>query len=586
MNKSILAITIASLVSPFSNLHAEQTSSEETMVVTANRFEQSTLSTTAQVEVVTKEQIEAIQANDLFEVFRRLPGVQVASNGGYGQQQSLFVRGTNSDHVLVLIDGVKTSSATGGGATISALPLIAVQRIEFIRGPRAAMYGSDAVGGVINIITDTTKEEKKLSLGAGSDELREASVSLSGSLSDKLSGSFSSRYAESEGYSAKNTVGDEDNDGFDTLEFALNLKYQFNDAWAIKFNSTYADSFVEYDSGDATKDQQLYTIVGGVEFNGIKHKSQLTLSQALDSNDNHLYSSVYETEHQAVAFNYHFLASKELTLMAGLEWLNDDVSNSTNSYDETSRSNKSLYAGGFYDNQSVQLELALRGDDNERYGSNTTWQAGVGWWFVEDLRFVANAGTAFKAPTFNDLYWPGAGNPNLKPEESLNYEGGIEGYHELFSWSAIAYHNQIENMILGWPAENVGEAEIKGIELSAQFDTGLFNHNVSFDLLDPVDKDTDQQLARRAKESAKWNITYAYEQWRADLSYLYQGDRYESNGEKLDAYSLVDLAASYFVTEQFVVRGRIANLLDEEYTLASGYNTQERSYFVNLDYSF
>ncbi len=586
MNKSILAITIASLVSPFSNLHAEQTSSEETMVVTANRFEQSTLSTTAQVEVVTKEQIEAIQANDLFEVFRRLPGVQVASNGGYGQQQSLFVRGTNSDHVLVLIDGVKTSSATGGGATISALPLIAVQRIEFIRGPRAAMYGSDAVGGVINIITDTTKEEKKLSLGAGSDELREASVSLSGSLSDKLSGSFSSRYAESEGYSAKNTVGDEDNDGFDTLEFALNLKYQFNDAWAIKFNSTYADSFVEYDSGDATKDQQLYTIVGGVEFNGIKHKSQLTLSQALDSNDNHLYSSVYETEHQAVAFNYHFLASKELTLMAGLEWLNDDVSNSTNSYDETSRSNKSLYAGGFYDNQSVQLELALRGDDNERYGSNTTWQAGVGWWFVEDLRFVANAGTAFKAPTFNDLYWPGAGNPNLKPEESLNYEGGIEGYHELFSWSAIAYHNQIENMILGWPAENVGEAEIKGIELSAQFDTGLFNHNVSFDLLDPVDKDTDQQLARRAKESAKWNITYAYEQWRADLSYLYQGDRYESNGEKLDAYSLVDLAASYFVTEQFVVRGRIANLLDEKYTLASGYNTQERSYFVNLDYSF
>ncbi|USD65409.1 TonB-dependent receptor [Vibrio sp. SCSIO 43136] len=584
MQKSLLATTVVSLLSMSS--YAQAQSADETMVVTANRFEQSSQSSTAAVVTVDKEEIEAIQANDLFEVLRRLPGVQVSSNGGYGQTQSLFVRGTNSSHVLVLIDGVKTASATSGGATISALPLVAVQRIEFIRGPRAAMYGSDAVGGVINIITDTKREEKKLSAGIGSEQLRKASVAVSGELNDKLSGSFSSRYSQAEGFSAQNTKGNEDNDGHKVTEFAANAKYQLSNQLALKLNSTYSEGFVEYDPTDSSKDQQLYTVIGSAEYKADKYSALLSIAKSVDSSYNRGYKSKYHTEHESISFTNHYLLTSDWTLSAGIDWQQDDVSASSVAYDESSRDNKSAYVGAYFDNSSVQAELALRTDDNERYGRNNTWQTGLGWWVVDTMRLTANAGTAFKAPTFNNLYWPDTGNPNLKPEESFSYEVGVEGYQGSFDWSVVAYHNQIENMIIGWPSKNIGKADIKGIELAAQFATGAFSHDVSLDIMDPVDTSKNSQLARRAKESAKWNVSYSKGNWRADLSYLYQGKRIDTNKAELDSYSLVDIAASYSVTESLTLRGRVANLLDEDYTLATNYNTQGRSYYLNVDYKF
>ncbi|CAV20277.1 MULTISPECIES: TonB-dependent receptor domain-containing protein [Vibrio] len=586
MNKSLLAVAVASLLSPISNLHAQEASADETMVVTANRFEQSTQSTTLPVVVVTRAEIEAIQANDIYEVLRRLPGIQVASNGGYGQKQSVFVRGTNSDHILVLIDGVKTASATSGGANFAAIPLVGVQRIEFVRGPRAAIYGADAIGGVINIITDTSSSEAKVSVGFGSDSYKKGSVAVSGNITDSTSGSVAVKRAETDGFSVQNSAGDQDADGHEVTELALAITHKLNDEFKLKFNSTYSDGETEYDPKNATKDQTLYSAIGRLSYTGETLSSNFSLSKAQDSSKDYYYKSTYQTDHQAVAFTNLFTVNNEVSIGAGLDWSKDDVSESSKDYAEKSRTNNSLYVSGFYDNQAVQAELALRGDDNQRYGKNTTWQAGLGYWLAANYRVTANAGTAFKAPTFNQLYWPGSGVPTLKPEESKNYEVAFEAHQSLVDWRVSAYKNDIKNMIVGWPSKNIGVAEIKGLELSGEFDTGSFSHQVSLDFMDPTDKSDGSQLLRRAKQNAKWNVTYFADNWQADLSYLYQGKRMDSGNAELDEYSLVDIAASYFVTDHFTMRGRIANLFDKDYTLAKGYETQERSFFINADYQF
>ncbi|KJY67526.1 TonB-dependent receptor domain-containing protein [Vibrio nigripulchritudo] len=587
MKKTLLATTVASLLTHASISVAQEAAETETLVVTANRFEQSTQSTTLPVVVVTKAEIEAIQANDIYEVLRRLPGIQVGSNGGYGQSQSLFVRGTNSDHVLVLIDGVRTSSATTGQANIAAIPLVGVQRVEFVRGTRAALYGSDAVGGVINIITDTSVSEAKANLGFASNNYQKASLAVSGEIGESTSGSFAAKFAETEGFSAQNSSGNEDADGHKVAEFAASLTHQLNNEISFKFNSTYSDGEVEYDPADSKKDQQLYSIVGSANYSGEKLSSKLAVSKAQDSSYYPSFNGTFQTDSQSVAFTNLYSVTSEISVGAGVDWYKDDISETSTKYDETSRTNKSAYVSGFFDNQTFQAELAVRGDDNQRYGKNSTWQVGLGYKVTDNHRVTANAGTAFKAPTFNDLYYPGSGNPDLKPEKSTNYELALEGRQSWIDWRVAAYQNKIKDMLIGWPAKNVGEAEIKGVELSGLFETGAFSHEVSLDFMDPKDKINDVQLSRRAKQSAKWNATYVADEWQADISYLYQGKRVDNDGKtELGAYSLVDVAASYFVTEQLTVRGRIANLFDQNYVLAKGYNTQERSYFVNLDYKF
>lgn len=154
MKKSVVAIAVASLCTSISAVQAEEQASQDTMVVTANRFEQSIKNVITPVEVVTKEEIDSMQAKSLTEVLSRLPGIQIAGNGGVGQTQSVFVRGTNPSHVLMLLNGVRMGSATLGSANFGAIPLTGIERIEYIRGSRAAVYGADAVGGVINIITE------------------------------------------------------------------------------------------------------------------------------------------------------------------------------------------------------------------------------------------------------------------------------------------------------------------------------------------------------------------------------------------------------------------------------------------------
>lgn len=614
MKKTALATAIVSLLSLAytSPVFAQNTTTEtdETMVVTANRFEQSAKDVIAPVEVVTKEDIEAMQAKSLDEVLRRLPGVQIGKNGGYGQQTSLFIRGTESDHVLVLMNGVRLGSATSGRTDINKISLNGVERVEYIRGPRTAVYGADAIGGVINIITSTTDEYTEVTAGIGSNQYQQLSAVTSTKVTDKLyvkvavsqekEDGFSSYSEDASGY---DPISDADNDGFDSTNLSLELAYQFSDRFISRLNVDYSEGSVDYDPAESNKDSQNYNVALSNEYVTNKWHTTFMIATNQDHNDeypeyNAYEKIVYDTKRDTIYINSFYNLDENTTLGFGFDWYKDDISESTNVelYEETERTNTAAFVTGVYNNSVVQLEASVRTDENQRYGNATTWQLGFGYKITDSLRFTANSGTAFKAPTFNDLYdpltcYPGfgcyGGNSKLKPEESTNNEVAAEFDYDFVFFRLAAYRNNITNLITGDVLENVGKAKIEGIELSSSFETGPIMHQASFDWMDPTNEDTGEVLARRAKRSGKWNSSYMISDFLFDLSYLYQGERLDYSGASmLDSYSLFDLAGTYFITDSFSLSARIANMFNEEYETAGGYNTQERSYYGTATYKF
>ncbi|MEJ2766427.1 TonB-dependent receptor [Photobacterium sp. MCCC 1A19761] len=605
MKKTLLAVALAPVCLSSFSVAAQD---EDVMVVTANRFEQSVKNVIAPVSVITKEEIDAIQAKSLAEVLRRLPGVQVANQGGPGQNAELYIRGMSSKNVLVLINGVRFGSATLGYANFSAIPLSGVERIEFVRGPRAAVYGSDAVSGVINIITTYQGNDGiTVDAGVGSENYYRAGVSAAGEAANGAWGKIAATYETSDGYDVQPTSAnsfDKDDDGYRNKYVVADTGKQLNDHWMVKLNGYYQNKYTEFDNPWSGVDQSksdLYNVAGVLQYQGNALFSTFTLANNSDEAESYGQGtdpSTIETQRTTASWANIYQLNSQVQLGGGLDWYTEDVTNSATQYTETKRDNTAVYLMALYDRMPFQLEGNVRHDDHEAYGGETTWQAGAGWSFVENMRVTASAGTAFKAPTFNELYWPlqcsswgcYSGNPNLKPEESEHYEVALEGEYSHIGWRVAGYQSDIKNLISSNSVTNVnvGKAEIKGVELTANFATGPLYHDVSMDFIDTEDKDTGKELQRRAKEVGKWNVYYLLDQWQFDLSYLYQGKRYDdaANTKRLSSYSLVDLAASYFVTDSLTVRGRVANLFDKDYETVRNYQAPERAYYLNASYEF
>ncbi|MBU2897522.1 TonB-dependent receptor domain-containing protein [Vibrio hepatarius] len=598
MNRTMLAMTVASLLPHASLLYAKEISTDETMVVTANRFEQSINSTLAPVVVVTKDEIQSTQAKSIEEVLRRLPGIQVSSSGGYGQLASIYIRGTESDHALVLINGVRVSSATAGSTAIASLPLNGVERIEYVRGPRTSVYGSDAIGGVINIITSYTGDETELWVEAGSDKYQKYAVNTANQVGENGWAKVSVNREKTDGFSATNENSssfDPDNDGYDHTDLLLELGVKSTEELSFKWNTNYTEGDIEFDSGEQEQKLLSSSIVGAYKTDSLS--SEVILATSRDQSSYVGSSDNYETNRLSVAWQNGYQVNSELLMLGGVDWVNDDVSESTTAYAETSRSNLGVYTSGLYSKDKIQAEVSLRIDDNEQYGDYTTWQVGSGYKFTPIYRLSVMAGTAFKAPTFNDLYHPASqwgdyANPDLAPEESLNYEVALDVTPSIGDFRIAFYQNEVSDLISPSSStdknENIAKAEIKGLELVGKFATGALFHSASIDVMDTEDKDTGKELARRSKYSAKWNVSYTYYDWNFDLSYLYRGGSYDdaANNTRLDAYSLVDISTHYYITDNLIARGKIANLFDEDYETSYGYNTQERSYFAGLNYKF
>lgn len=604
---------------------AQQTDNN-TMVVTANRFQQPVNSVLAPTTVVTREDIDRWQAKSLTDVMRRLPGVDIGQNGGLGQMSSMFIRGTNSNHALILIDGIRLNqSGISGSTDLSQIPLSLVQRIEYIRGARSAVYGSDAIGGVVNIITTREKEGTTLGAGIGSKGYQSYDGSTQQMIGDATRVTLAGNYTYTKGYDvvagfpdAEGTQAQPDRDGFISRSIYGNVDHRFTDELSGFVRGYGFDNRTSYD-GNADFDYSNYPLIttrgvpdtrqlysqtwdSGLRFNRGIFSTQMVASynrsKDLNYDPKNGRYGVSSSFDDAKQYNLQWGNSAQIgngTVSAGVDWQKQVSEPGTGRVAEGhEQRNTGVYLTTQQTLGSLTVEGAARSDDNNSFGRHNTWQTGASWEFVDGYRAFASYGTAFKAPNLNQVYSESYGNRNLRPEESKQWEGGFEGLTGSVNWRVSGYRNDIDNLIYTDSTlhySNIQEARIKGVEATASFETGPLAHKVSFDYLDPRNSQTDKVLLRRAKQQVKYQLDWAVADLDWSLSYQYLGQRYDTDYKtyqtvKMGGVSLWDLAVSYPVTSHLTVRGRIANLFDKEYETAYGYQTAGREYYLNGSYSF
>lgn len=607
MNKKILATAVLSVIANGAFAESIQPESMETVVVTANRYEQGVDDLVSPIEVITREEIKNIQPNSITDLLKRLPGVQVANQGGAGNTAALFIRGRSTRNVLVMINGIRVGSATTGMASLSALPLKSIERVELLRGPRSSTYGTDAVSGVLNIITSSKNDVRsEVGVGIGSNGHNEYNATMANTFGDSWF-SFSGSYVSSDGYNVIPTstnAADKDDDGYKSQYVVLDGGTDFNEQLSLKGTSFFHKHDSEYDSpwpGNDEAESVNYNIGVTGEYKGGDLSSSLTLATNQDelkvSGQVPDTSEIKTKRYSATLYNKYDL-NESTVISGGLDWYEENVDNSRTALSEDSRTNVAAFFGTSYYGDGYSTEFNARIDDNETFGDFKTFQVGANYDFNENFRLVGLFGTAFKAPTFNNLYWPlycsawgcYEGNPNLQPEESTAGEIAVETSFDLLDIRVGYHQSDVENLIatVGDSPENIGEAEIKGVEVVASFDTFGIYHNVSYDWLDTENKATGKELVRRAEHSAKWNMGYEISDFQFDVSTIYQGKRFSdtANDAELDAYSLTDVAVTYHFNENLDVRARVANVFDKEYETVKDFVTPERAYYANVSYTF
>ncbi|MGH1390245.1 MAG: TonB-dependent receptor domain-containing protein [Aeromonas jandaei] len=582
-----------------------------TLVITANRVEQPVSSVLAPVVVIDRAEIESRQVQSLPELLKTLPGVQIATLGGRGHISSLFIRGTNSNHSLVLMNGRPIAAMVAGTPDLSQIPLGNIERIEYIRGPRAAVYGSDAIGGVINLITKTSAKngsETHLKGGAGSNGYGQGELRTVQSLGQKTDMNMLIGYERTDGFDVVANTKQPDRDGFASRNGQIGLNHAFNDAWSADFNAQGYDNLTDTDGSTDQSRVQAFQYDGGLKFQGKDLSSRLEASYG----ENKL-KTWQEAKGEASGEPIHtgltrfswinsWSGIEGMNLTGGADWQREEMKSDSRSYGKTfnapDRDNTGLFAVGSYRWQALLWELSGRTDDNQQYGRHNTWSAASGLDIDENHNVRLSYGTGFKAPTFNQLYYPGSENPTLKPEESKNLELGLSGRYSAWDWSVNLYRNRIDNLIYCLTSMSYTcnpkntTADIKGVETEIGIDTGPVHHRLSYDYTRAKDKgNQDLQLLRRAEHKGSWIAETRFDATTLTTELLYVGKRYDNNWAtnqrvELGAYTLLNLAASYEVTQQFTLGGRIDNLFDRDYAPAYGYASPGTEFKVTADYRF
>jgi len=609
VSRPILPATLAvaaCALAPSPSSQAEEATDIEPVVVTATRTPRSLDDNLASVTVIERSDIERLQARSIPDLLRGVQGIQVANSGGAGKVTDLYVRGTAADHVLVLIDGVKIGSATTGTTAWQDLPVGQIERIEVVRGPRSSLYGSEAIGGVIQIFTRKGGGDLRpsLSLGGGSYRSANASADLSGGGAQGW-WHLGTGYEDTQGFNACDGTPlgagcftfEPDTDGYHNVSGSARGGYRFGERAEVdlfwlgtKAHSLFDGTFVN----DTKTSQQ---VAGArARLRPLKPwELSLSLGQSRDDSDNRLDGSFvtqFDTLRETASLQSDLTLGAGQTFTLGVDWQNDHIT-STENYAEDSRDNIGVFGQAQASLGRHDLSASLRQDDNQQFGTHATGSAAWGYRLPWAARLLASYGTAFKAPTFNDLYFPGFGNPDLVPEQSRSLELGLSGEWKTLGWSINAYDTRVDHLIVLGPSfipENIDQARIQGVELALSGQLGAWLINTNLTLLDPVNESSGPNhgnlLPRRAEQSARLDLDRRYGPWGLGLSVIGVGRRYDdaANTRSLDPYVTLDLRADYAFSKAWRLQGRLENLFDADYQTAAYYNQPGRGIYLTLRY--
>jgi len=565
------------------------------LVVTATGYPVSLDDVLASMDVITAEEIQRSAATDIADLLKFHTGMEIGRNGGPGQATSLFIRGTESDHNLVMIDGVPINSGSVGSAALQHIDPRNIERIEIYKGPRATLWGSGAIGGVVNIITrkaGTRKFDFGASLEGGSDNTWRGSAHL-GHAADNHRLSASLSYQETDGFPPLASSGIDR--GYDNTSFDLAAGFdagihRFNAShWQTQGNNEYLDYFGNPLDQDFLNSRSSLSWEAAFTEDWI---STLELAHVRDHIDQNQSSDSVHTDRTELSWRNRITLGKDQALL-GIKGSNEDVTldGAFSSYDTDT---DILEAWGQYDlvRGAHHAIAGIRYLDHEDAGSKFTWSLNYGYNFGQGTRAWASAATAFRVPSANERYGFG-GNPNLEPEESTSYELGLKhrlgGSHEL---SASLYRNDIDNMIQWvlvnppWEGynQNVAEVRIDGLELGYDYSDDTLSLHLGGNWQNPEDRRTGDRLLRRAEHSLNARLNYTWANWNFGGDLLYSGDRKDFGGITLDSYTLVNLNISYQLNSNWQLFAKLENAFDEDYQLASGYNTRGRAGFLGIRY--
>ncbi|MGH8609886.1 MAG: TonB-dependent vitamin B12 receptor [Gammaproteobacteria bacterium] len=611
---------------PFGSVTAAEPAMELTpLIVTATRTAQTMDQTLASVTVITREEIERRQVQSVQDVLRGVPGLGVANSGGLGKLTSVFLRGTDSDHVLVLIDGLRVASASAGIAAFEDFPVDQIERIEIVRGPRASLYGSDAIGGVIQIFTRKGGGPltPSFSAGGGSHETYKISGGLSGG-GERGWFNLSASHIDTDGFNACRGqpfppgggcfTFEPDDDGYRNTSGTARAGYRFENSAEFEAHLLHAEAENEFDQGDNPplfnreffhnfSDTVQQVIGGKLRFSPLASWNLTILGgrslNELDSINNPSSTDTFDTERHSASLQNDISFGADQLLSLGFDYYND-LLDSTEEFTLTSRDNKAgfaQYQGGF---GGLDWVLGVRHDDNEQFGGATTGNVTLGYTFANKLRLTAAWGRAFKAPSFNDLFFPDFGNPNLGPEESESAELGASGDQFGIKWSLNGYYTEIDDLItfrpdstsrFGIRAANVDEARILGLEAVAS--TQLFGWDIAANL-SLIDSENRGQgpnkgnvLPRRAEQMFRLDLDRDFGRFTAGLTVYGEGRRFDelANTQRLGGYVTVDLRAGVELHKNWILEGRVSNLLDKDYETERLFNQDDRNFFLTLRYT-
>lgn len=571
-------------------------------IVTATRTPQQLSDLVADVSVVDRETIERSGALGLADLLARLPGVEMARNGGPGGVSSLFVRGAESRFTAVYVDGVRVDSQSTGGAAWESIPLALIDRIEVLRGPASAVYGSDALGGVVQLFTrkgdsaGNGRATPYASLGVGSHSTSKVEAGVSGARG-ALDYALGVANTESKGFNARPIAGQNpDRDGYRSLAGHAKLGLQINPAHRLEATWLANRLTSDYDGGATTDDRSVHRLqTMGANWQAKWSDAYSTRVSVTDGRDR--YESepfAYRTDTQVRGYLWqNTFKQGSHTLTANLERREDQLVNAP--IDQT-RSQDALALGYSYSAHGHTLQLHLRHDSDSEFGGKGTGSVGYAYAFAPQWRATASVGTAFRSPTLYQRFSE-YGVANLVPESSRNAELGVRWEQGSSYFSAVAYRNRVSNLISFGAAgtcasafgcyANTARAQYQGVTLSASHRMAGVRWYGALDWQNPRNLDTDLLLARRAQRHMTAGVDTVVAGWTLGAELQASSQRFDNatNTNKLGGYGVVNLFASTRLTPEVTLVARLDNAADRHYQLASTFANGGRTAYVGLKWA-
>jgi len=602
MKNPLPAIAALVLISSGVPIYSQDNIQEIT--VTANRFAQAAESLNVATTIITREEIENTLAQNLSDLLLGKAGIHIAQSGGQGGQSSLFMRGTESDHTLVLIDGVQVSTSTGSSARLEYITLDQIERIEIVRGPRSSVYGSEAIGGVLQIFTRKGGEENfqgSVNLSAGTENSTNSSINLSGKV-DSTSWAMSYAKRDTDGIDSK-ISGSDDDDGYSNDSLSLTLAHQLSEQSNVQFVYSEFDAESDFDDGQVINDSKQFSSSYSQQLNA-SWSSSITFEMFKENNDNlgSFGDTTSETDTRLIRWHNDFDLAENDHLAFGIDSQEQKLKYQSFGAVQSgnSRDNRGVYGVYLFEPDPVDITLSLRHDDNERFGQQSTGSVSIGGRINQKARLWVSYGSAFKAPNLIDLYvdFPSFfffSNPDLEPETSKSIEFGLAAEFFETNLNINLFQNDIEDLIASdqtfTTLANIEQAIINGVEVTAGRSVGEWALDLNLTFLDHENQTTGNALLRRPKKSFSMQAARQFDKWDLLLDWLVQSEHHDLDPvtfgrSNKGGYGILNVVAGYDFSDSMALRFRIGNLFDKQYSVVDGFNTYGRTGQLSLDMSF